>query len=152
MAQNEMAELLALHRFFGEFSQRHLQKLAAGAESFTAKAGEHLGKLGEQARRFFLIQEGQVELALYAPERGVVPIQTVGPGDAVGWSWLVPPRQWRFDCRAVTDVKGIAFDSEWLRTQCELDHELGYHFLRQLIAVVAERLAAARVQLLDIYR
>jgi hypothetical protein len=49
-------------------------------------------------------------------------------------------------------VKGVVFDAAWLREKCTQDHELGYHLLKQLVTVIASRLAATRVQLLDIYK
>ena len=38
----------------------------------------------------------------------------------------------------------IAESANWLRERCEQDHELGYHLLKQLVIVIASRLAAAR--------
>jgi CRP-like cAMP-binding protein len=99
---------------------------------------------GATAKAFYLIQSGHVEIETQdnAGERRVV--QRIGPGEVVGWSWLLSPHHWQFDCRAVDTVQGVAFDAEWLRNQCEQDHELGYHLLRHLLAVVAGRLAASR--------
>jgi hypothetical protein len=77
-------------------------------------------------------------------EQGALPIQTLGPGDVVGWSWLLPPYLWQFDARADGVVEGLVFDATWLRDQCEQDHELGYHLLKQLLAVVGSRLVACR--------
>jgi hypothetical protein len=65
----------------------------------------------------------------------------------LGWSWLVPPYRWQFHCRASGPVRGVAFDATWLRDQCEKNHTLGYHIFRELINVLASRLAATRKQL-----
>jgi hypothetical protein len=43
-------------------------------------------------------------------------------------------------------------DAHWLREKCEQDHELGYHLLKQLVSVIASRLTATRLQLVDIYK
>jgi len=126
--------------------------LASGARPFTAAPGEMLAREGETAKAFYLIQAGHVALQLHTSDRGVVPIKTVGTGEIVGWSWLVPPHRWQFDCRAVDAVQGLAFDAVWLREKCEQDHELGYHLLKQLVAEIANRLAATRLELLDIYK
>jgi hypothetical protein len=74
----------------------------------------------------------------------VVSVPTVGPGEVVGWSWLVPPYRWQFDCRALERTQGLALDGEWLRERCELDHEFGYHLLKHLVVVIGNRLAARR--------
>jgi hypothetical protein len=70
----------------------------------------------------------------------------------VGWSWVVPPYVWQFDARAVDAVEGTCFDAEWLRQRCDEDCQLGYHLVRQLLTVLAGRLAATRLQLLDLYQ
>jgi len=42
-------------------------------------------------------------------------------------------------------------DGNWLRAKCEEDHDLGYEMLKRLIDLIASRLDATRLQLLDIY-
>lgn len=130
------------HDFLRRLGDRHLMLLASGAKPFTAAPGEHLSREGEPATTFYLIQSGHVEVGTRDASRGEVIVQSVGPGDVVGWSWLLPPYRWQFDARAVDTVQGVAFDAEWLREKCEQDHELGYHLLTQLVAVIASRLAA----------
>lgn len=65
-------------------------------------------------------------------------------------AWVLPPHRWHFDARATDEVRGIVFDAAWLRDQCEQNHELGYHLLKQLLAVVSGRLAATWRQLPDL--
>jgi CRP-like cAMP-binding protein len=142
----------ASHPFHQALSEQHRMRLASGVRPFTASPGEYLAREGEPAHAFYLIQSGQVAIGTHLAERGAVPIQTVGAGEVVGWSWLLPPYRWQFDARAVLAVQGLVFDANWLREQCEQDHEQGYHLLKQLLAVVSSRLAATRVQRLDIYQ
>ena len=139
----------AQHAFLQPLGERLLLTLASGATPLSAAAGTVLARAGEPAHSFYLIQSGSVAVSLPTPGRGDVPVQTVGPGEVLGWSWLVPPHNWQFDCRAVEDVRGIRFDAEWLREKCEQDHELGYHLLRQLLSVVGGRLTATWRQLLE---
>lgn len=141
-----------VHPFLQGLGEKSASMLATVARPFTAGPGEVFARQGDSAEAFYLIQAGHVALDLYTPTRGSVPIQTVGPGECVGWSWLIPPNRWQFDCRAVDSVSGLVFDAAWLRKKCEDDHELGYHLLRQLVAVMANRLAATRFQLLDVFK
>jgi CRP-like cAMP-binding protein len=143
---------LASHPFLQALSERHRTRLASGVRAFTATPGEYLAREGEQAHAFYLMQSGEVTIGTHLAERGAAPIQTVGAGEVVGWSWLLPPYRWQFDARVALAVQGLAFDAAWLREQCEQDHELGYQLLKQLLAVVSSRLAATRVQRLDIYQ
>jgi CRP-like cAMP-binding protein len=152
MSEQGILGAFTSHAFLAGLSERHRLLLASGARPFTAAAGELLAREGEPAKAFYLVQAGHVALTLHTPDRGAVPIQTVGPGEIVGWSWLVPPHRWQFDCRAADPVQGLAFDAEWLREKCDQDYELGYPLLKQLVGVIANRLAATRLQLLDLYK
>jgi CRP-like cAMP-binding protein len=146
MAEQGILGAFASHAFLQGLSQRHLMILATGVRPFTAAPGEYLGREGDSARAFFLIQSGHVALETQRSGQGGVRVQTVGQGEVVGWSWIVPPYRWQFDCRAVDQVQGLSFAAEWLRDQCEQDHELGYHLMKHLLAVIASRLAATRKQ------
>ncbi len=152
MSQPGSATVPASHPFFDSLGEPHRTLLTSHSRPFVAAPDELLVREGDTANSFYLIEAGHVALALSTPDRGAVPIQTAGAGDIVGWSWLLPPHRWQFECRAVDDVRGLAIDAAWLREQCEKDHELGYQLLKQLVAVIANRLAATRLQLLDIYR
>ena len=52
-------------------------------------------------------------------------IETVGPGGAVGWSWLFPPYRWHFDARALDPVGAVAVDAACLRAKADADPALG---------------------------
>ncbi len=143
---------LASHAFLSGLSERHRMLLASGVRPFSAAPKEILARERETAKTLYLIQSGHVSLNLSVPGRGLVRFQTVGPDEIVGWSWLVPPHKWQFNCDAIDEVKGLAFDAVWLRERCDQDHELGYQLLKQLVSVIANRLTATRVQLLDIYK
>jgi CRP/FNR family transcriptional regulator, cyclic AMP receptor protein len=147
MSDERILGTFASHDFLRRLGDRHLMLLASGARPFTAAPGEYLSREGEPAKAFYLIQSGHVEVRTQTSNLGEAVVQTVEPGEVIGWSWLLPPYRWQFNSRTVDAVRGIAFDAEWLREKCEQDHELGYHLLTQLLAVTASRLAATWRQL-----
>jgi CRP-like cAMP-binding protein len=134
------------HTFIKALSEHHRMRLASGVKPFRASVGDYLAREEEPAHAFYLIQEGHVAIGTHLSTSDAVPIQTVGPGDIVGWSWLLPPYRWQFDARATDGVRGLSFDGTWLRELCEQDYALGYHLLKQLLAVVTSRLTATRHQ------
>lgn len=152
MTEAAIPDALASHAFVQGLSSQQRIRLASGVRPFTASPGEYLAREGAPAHAFYMLQSGQVAIGTHLAERGSVPIQTLGAGEVVGWSWLLPPYRWQFDARATDAVHGLAIDAAWLRELCEQDHELGYQLLKQLLAVVSSRLAASRVQRLDIYQ
>jgi len=146
MSSSSIVQTFHSHAFLKDLSDRHLMILASGARPFTAATDEYLGREGASATAFYLIQSGHVALCTRVANRGEVRLQTLGPGEVVGWSWLVPPHRWRFDCVALDAVQGIALDGAWLREQCERDHELGYQVFKHLLVVLASRLEATLAQ------
>ena len=44
---------------------------------------------------------GRVAIEIPRPQRGAIVVATLGAGEVLGWSWLVPPYRWTFDARAV---------------------------------------------------
>jgi CRP-like cAMP-binding protein len=142
---------LAAHPFFHGLEPRYLQLAAGCASNVRFDAGEFILREGEEANHFFLIRHGKVALEVFAPNRGSIAIQTLEEGDILGWSWLIPPYQWRFDARAVELTRAIALDGKCLRAKCEEDHDLGYELLKRFAAILGQRLDATRFQLLDLY-
>jgi len=65
-------------------------------------------------------------------------IQTLGPGDDIGWSWLFPPYSVHVGARALAPTKTIFFYGTRLREQCEQDHELGYQLMKRIAEVATQ--------------
>jgi CRP-like cAMP-binding protein len=132
------------HPFLSRLSERDRMVLAAGAQPFHIHAGESLGVEGHKADAFYLVQSGEVSIHAQRSDTSDLEVQKIGPGDVLGWSWIIEPHTWEFTCRAETDVRGIKFDAYWLRHLCESDHEIGYSLVKQLVQVLARRLGAMR--------
>jgi CRP-like cAMP-binding protein len=152
MSNPEMVQALAAHPFLHGMSESHLEQIASCAQVITVTVGQYLGRERETASGFYLLQTGRVAIEIHSPQKGSVRIQAIGPGEIVGWSWLVPPQRWQFDARVVETIQALALDARSLRAKCEQDHELGYQLLKRLVDVIGGRLAATRLQLLDICR
>lgn len=146
-----LADMLAEHPFARGLEPEQLALLVGCATSLRFEAGQAMFKSGDAADRFYLIRTGDVAIEIHEPGRGRLTVETVGEGDVVGWSWLVPPHRWLFDGRAVNSCRVVSLDGACLRGKCEANHDLGYELLRRVAAVVGERLAGARLQLLDLY-
>jgi CRP-like cAMP-binding protein len=146
MARPAILDAFASHEFLKSLDDWCLMDLATGARPFARAAGEYLTRKGGTSDALYLIQSGTV-LVGSETEGGVFsPLMSVGPGGVVGWSWMVPPYDSKFTCRAEEPVSGLVLDAEWLRDRCERNHELGYHLLRELIANLTRRLVASQEQ------
>ncbi len=139
------------HPFLHGLSDDHIETLVGCASNVRFPEGNYLIREGEMANKFFLIRTGRVALEIDVSGRGGLRIQTSGPGEVLGWSWLVSPYRWHFSGIAVMDTRAIALDAECLRNKCESDPKFGYEMLKRLALVMERRLEATRLQLLDMY-
>ena len=144
--------ILAKHPFLKGLKPEHLKILVGCASNVRVNAGQFLFHEGEEANEFYMIREGKVAVQIQGAERGPITVQTIGEGEVLGWSWLIPPYRWRFDVKALELTRAIALDGKCLRTKSEEDHDLGYELLRRFAGIIVKRLEAARLQLLDVYK
>jgi CRP-like cAMP-binding protein len=151
MHQEDLTEILRQHPFLADLSDMHMQTLLGCASNLHVRDGEYLIREGESAEKFYLIRTGRVALEMDVSPKGVLRIQTVGPGEVLGWSWLIYPYRWHFSACAVADVRAVALDGKCLRTKCETDHDFGYEILKRLSLVMENRVEATRMQLVDFY-
>jgi CRP-like cAMP-binding protein len=147
-----VAQAVAAHPFSAGFSPVEVGTVAEGARLIEVPDGGLVLEEGRDADHAFLLLDGIVGLELHVPQRGPVVVGTAGPGELVGWSWMLPPATWRFDARARTDARVVALDAAHLRRACLEDHRLDRLVSHQVIATLARRLEAARHQLVDAYR
>lgn len=148
----EIRSLVAAHPFAAGLADDQVAALCARATVVRVAPGARLFAEGGAADRCYLVIDGTVGLELHLGGRGAATAATVGPGDLLGWSWLVPPHRWRFDATARTDARLVALDAEVVRAACADDPDLDRALHRRMAATLASRLEASRHQLLDLYR
>ncbi len=145
----ELHDRIAQQPFFAGLSAEHVKLLTASALEVGFEAGEVILQEGSPANRFFLILTGKVVLESEVKDRGAITIQTLGPGDDLGWSWLFPPYYLHLSARALEPTRAIAFYGTRLREQCDQDHDLGYALMRRITEVAIKRLQATQQRLLE---
>ncbi len=151
MPMRDIADLIAGAPALAGLERAHLEAVAGCGRNEAVESGTYLLREGAPAEHFYLIQAGTVALEIHAPGRGAIVIETLQPGEVVGWSWLFAPYRWQFDARAVQACSVVSFDGICLRAKCDADHELGYELMRRFAECIVERLQATRLQLLDVY-
>ncbi len=146
-----LERIIAEHPFFADLESYYTNLLTGCASNVRFDAGSYIFKEGGEANEFFLIRAGKVALEIFAPQRKPVMLATLGEGEILGWSWLLPPYQWRFHAHAIETVRAIALDGKCLRTKCEDNHDLGYEILKRFASIMEQRLEATIFQLVDVY-
>jgi CRP-like cAMP-binding protein len=146
-----LERIIGEHPFFAGLDDDFLSLMVSCAANVRFKPGTYILKEGGAADTFYLIREGKVAVELFAPQHKPIIVSTIGIGEILGWSWLLEPYQWKFNARAVDDVRAIALDGKCLRNKCEENHDLGYEVLKRFAGIMEQRLDATRLQLLDVY-
>lgn len=137
---------------FAGLTGAELELVASAARTVRFEAGQRVFHEGAPASGCWLIQDGCVALDLMVPGRGQIVVQTLGPGDVLGWSWLLPPYQWHFGAAAVRPTTATELDTAELRALAGQDPRFGYALTLSLFQACAQRLQATRARLLDLYR
>ncbi|MFG2549348.1 cyclic nucleotide-binding domain-containing protein [Streptomyces sp. NPDC048581] len=129
----------------------HRDRLLRIAREVSFPQGARLFEEGGHADRFWIIRTGTVDLDMRVPGRRAAVIESLGHNELLGWSWLYPPHVWHLGAEASSPLRAYEFDATAVRAMCQGDPEFGRSIARWVGEVVAHRLQAARVRLLDLY-
>jgi CRP-like cAMP-binding protein len=151
MEPENLTTIIKNHPFLKGLDDKHLETLLSCVTNVRFQEGEYLHHEGQEAKKFYLIRSGRVALEINARERGTLRIQTIGENEVLGWSWLIAPFRWRFDVRALEDVRAFSLDGICLRNKCDTNSDFGYEMLKRFSLIMSRRLDATRLQLLDMY-
>ncbi|MFJ8632391.1 cyclic nucleotide-binding domain-containing protein [Streptomyces sp. NPDC093568] len=129
----------------------HRDRLLRIAREVSFPQDTRLFEEGGHADRFWIIRTGTVDLDIRVPGRRAAVIESLGHNELLGWSWLYPPYVWHLGAQASSPLRAYEFDAIAVRAICRSDPEFGRSIARWVGEVVAHRLQAARVRLLDLY-
>jgi CRP/FNR family cyclic AMP-dependent transcriptional regulator len=142
--------VVAAHPFTAGFDNAHVAQLASMAREMCFEKGKVIFPEGDQSREFYLLVHGMVALEI-CTGGSQHRFQTLYANDEFGWSALMPAKAKLLQARALERVDVLVFDGTQLQSAFQSDPEFGLTFTSRLLGVMAERLDAAREQLLDLY-
>jgi CRP-like cAMP-binding protein len=127
----------------GLASAEAAQVLRLGAKMIVP-GGSPLFQLGDAADRLFLIERGRIRLTLPMRVQGReqdVFVEERAPGQALGWSALIPPYRFTLTATAsLHDAKVIALSREALFKYFAANPAAGYRIALNLAVVIGHRL------------
>ena len=146
-----LEDILARHPFWNNLAPQYFPLLIECAAIERFRPGQQIFKRGYDAEHFYLIHHGKVALeTAYVPGEGLITIQTLGAGEALGWSWLFPPHQWHFSARAVEPTEAVVFKADALRNKAKETPAFGYDLALRVGGMMMQQLQSTRIRLLDI--
>jgi CRP-like cAMP-binding protein len=147
----DLVSVLATSWFGAGLPPETLARLAAIAEMRAIESGDEVTREGQVTEALSVVVSGRVALRTLVPERGMVTILTVEPGDVVGWSALVPPHRATSTGIAIEPAVLVDLPGERLRSLLRSDHAIAASLYPRVLQVVSRRLGATRMQLLDLF-
>jgi len=116
--------------------------VALGSEMHLA-GGQVLFDLGADADNLYIVKQGRIALTLPMDVRGQeqdVLIEERGPGQAVGWSALIPPHRFTLKATAPLGTDLVVLPRVPLAEYLAAHPVVGYQVARNVGAVVGQRL------------
>ncbi|MGW1025626.1 Crp/Fnr family transcriptional regulator [Streptomyces sp. NPDC002577] len=136
----------------GMLASADRDRLLEFATEVSFPASARIFEEGSTADRFWIIHTGTVTLDVHVAGRiRPATVDSIGHGELLGWSWLIPPHTWQLGAEAQSPVRALEFDAAAVRTLCEEDPRLGQALTRGVAEVVGRRLQSTRTRLLDLY-
>jgi CRP/FNR family cyclic AMP-dependent transcriptional regulator len=137
---------------FSDLTDQHVGVIAKIASIRPMRDSQEIFHEGDPRDFLYVVLEGRVALEINVPTRGKARILTVEPEEVFGWSSMSDASPNRtVTARAVCDGKLLAIDAGRLQDACDKDPVLGYAVMRHIANVIAGRLMATRMQLLDMF-
>ena len=147
-------ELLRRYSLFAGQNNYMLEEIAMLSNEITKDKGDWLFHEDEDATKLYLVLEGAVALTLYVYLNGsgqhLSSSHSIGKGEIIGWSSIVPPHQYKVGAMAVKKSNLLEIDALPLRQLLDDNPEYGYHFLRQIAEVISERYMLINIQILSL--
>jgi CRP-like cAMP-binding protein len=152
MTTEERLRVLQNLGFLHGFSEDFLKPLAEIATVERVPAGTVIFREGQRHNRIYFIVEGSMALELRVSNQLTKRLQTIGPGELLGWSPTLGENQMTATARALQSTTLVAVEGAQLAALCEHNLRFGMEFMKRTAQALARRLSATRLQLLDIYQ
>ncbi|MFF4105538.1 Crp/Fnr family transcriptional regulator [Streptomyces sp. NPDC001903] len=138
-------------RIAAVLSAEYRGRLMSQAREVNFPEGARIFEEGARAESFWIVRSGTVTLQIPLPAHRPAPVENLGPGELVGWSWLFPPYTWQLSAEAMTPVRSYEFDATAVRMLMDADPAFGSAIGHWVGRVLALRLQQTRTRLIDLY-
>jgi len=132
------------HELVNGLSSAEAEQVLGLGTRMIVPSGTSLFQLGDPADRLFLVERGRIRLTLPMRVRGQdqdVFVEERGPGQAVGWSALIPPYRFTLTATAVVHDAGvITLPREALLKYFSANPAAGHRIALNLAVIVGHRL------------
>jgi CRP-like cAMP-binding protein len=136
--------------FFQDLTPEVRNRIADMGKVKKVRKGEMLFKQDSYADFIYMIKEGKISLTMQFRVELMDKLPSLGKGEIIGWSALVPPHIYTMGAQAEEESIVIGFEGVKMLEIMEEDKETGYHILRNLSEVIGSRLVSVSTQLMSL--
>ncbi|HSN68425.1 MAG TPA: cyclic nucleotide-binding domain-containing protein [Thermoanaerobaculia bacterium] len=126
------------------------RELLYDAERRMLTSGEILFEAGDEATNLYILERGEIALEVAVPGAAKRELMRLGAGQVFGWSAILGRHLETATARAVAPSEVIVIEARSLLASIESNQRLGVDLYRTLAGVIASRLFATRMQMLEL--
>lgn len=117
----------------------------------TYKDGTRLFEELSEADKLYLPVSGSIRLCFKMPsKKGEATLVTRMPGEAVGWSSVVPPHHYQFSGVCCGETTVFVIDRQSMQTLFSTNYHFAYIFMRNIAVLAVDRMIRLRDNLAKI--
>src|SRR5690349_21474136 len=141
-----LTESVQDHAFTAGLTEDQLALLSGISREVEFAENELVLQARQHSKNFYLLQTGSVCVEVSARSYTVC-IQSLGPGEAFGWSSLLDHHDTLFQVRAREKSRALCLEGETLSALLKDDPELAAELLYRTLKLVAGRVQATEARL-----
>lgn len=152
--------ILSEFKFFSGVDSDKLSAIAEKCDVAEFKADDLIFQRDESADTLYGVLDGEVELSLIFRDKILktdiqyeesilarieimekpIAVDKIGPGEILGWSALVSPRQWSANARCATPAKIFSLPAADFKSMLDQDPSMGYLIMERVSEIISQRL------------
>lgn len=143
----DLNKLIETSELLSVLSEEQAKSVVALASPRKYAANDVIFRLGEEADDLLIVCSGRIDLTFPLQVMGQlldIKFQTIGSGQVLAWSALVPPHHLTMAARAATEVELLAFERSMLKRLFAADQRLGLIVMSNLASVIGMRLCVTQ--------
>lgn len=145
-------EVLRRYALFAGLPQEVFKDIAMFSEEITLSSNTYLFREGDAANKLYLVISGGIDLQLEIPNGDAchADVETIVPGEVLGWSALVEPHIYHMSAVTSTSSRLAVIDGTKLQDYLAHHPEWAYKILLQIARIIGDRLSRTRLRLMSI--
>ena len=125
---------------FGNLTEEQRERVKSLEHVEVYEADSVIGRQGAEARKFWLVDEGQVSVQYELPNGKPIQIAVVSSGGSFGWSAVIRPHQLSATLIALSRTRLRAIEGDALLRLMREDTKIGLLITQDIAEVIGSRL------------